>query len=248
MALTGPGWRRRVETTAPAGVPGARKPAQGATSVAVLCGSFGSRMQLSDMTSEYVRMFARVRPKGVLSLRTHVRLKQPIVVQARRPERPLPGPLVPAARGRLRPRLGGRRGRAWPGRWGCRRGTSKRSQHLSSGRAQGASARASSPIAQAGGRAGTGSSPMPLPHLGIDQRDVRQWHDRPGRRAGEWAYEWACDRAKARPGSARLGSQRAAERAAERAALAGRSWRPAVQIKPAASYSPRPLRAKYHRR
>jgi hypothetical protein len=261
-ALTDRGWQRRPGTDgvgeAPADCrgdrarwrtragPHARKPAQSATFVAMLGRTFGSRKRLSGMTWEYVRMFDPVRPEAVLRLRTHVRLKQPIVIQGRHPERPLPGPLVPAARGRLRRRLGGRPGRARPGRWGCWRGGSKRSQqqHLSAGGAQGASARASSQMAQAGGTARSDSSPVPLPHLGIYRRDVRQWHGHPCRRAGACAW----DRATARPGSAHPGSQRAAERTAERAALAGRSWRPAVQIKPAASYSPRPLRAKYHRR
>jgi hypothetical protein len=63
-----------------------------------------------------MRTYVRAHPSGGASiLRTHVPTEHSIPAHAPSAHCALPGPLVPAARGRLRRRLGGRPGRAQPG-------------------------------------------------------------------------------------------------------------------------------------
>ncbi len=78
---------------------------------------------------------------GPSILRTHVRMEHSLPAHATSApvDRPvaLPGPLVPAARGRLRRRLGGRPGRARPGRHAWAGGCSHRAPSVSSAAACG---------------------------------------------------------------------------------------------------------------
>jgi hypothetical protein len=86
-----------------------------ATFLAAFPPAFGSRMRVYEIVQEYVRMFVRIRPLARLLLRTHVPPEHSIPAHAPSAHRALPGPFVPAARGRLRRRLGGRPGRHRPG-------------------------------------------------------------------------------------------------------------------------------------
>jgi hypothetical protein len=88
-----------------------------ATFLAALALVLGSRMPVYGIIPRYVHMFVPIHPHGGIWLRTYVPPKHSIPAHAPSAQCALPGPLVPAARGRLRPRLGGRRGRAWPGRF-----------------------------------------------------------------------------------------------------------------------------------
>jgi len=93
-----------------------RDPVEAQLSLQPLSRIFGSGMRICGIFPAHVRMFAPIRPDGHLSLRTHVPTEHYIPAHAPSALRALPGPLVPLARGRLHRRLGGRPGRARPGR------------------------------------------------------------------------------------------------------------------------------------
>jgi hypothetical protein len=169
-----------------------------ATFLAVLPLVLGSRMPVYGIIPKYVRMFVCVHPLVRLSLRTHVPPEHSISAHAPSAQCALPGPLVPAARGRLRRRLGGRPGRVWPG--GCA-WVEPRASSASHGAAQ--------PI-----REGTRGANDAVPTgLRVSSRTP-------------------CD------------GDSPAYDVNENGPPAGDPY----VNKPAASYSPRPLRAKYHRR
>jgi hypothetical protein len=101
-----PAWR-------PARVPWA---SAHATSVAAHSPDLGSEMRNRRIMPGYVHMFVRIPSAGPRTVRTHVLTDNSTFAHTQSAQCALPGPLVSAARGRLRRRLGGRPGRARPGR------------------------------------------------------------------------------------------------------------------------------------
>jgi hypothetical protein len=104
-----------VPRTLPRGARKASRASGDAISIARSDRIFRSRMRVSGITSEYVRVFACTSSAAPASLRTHVPHGQQTLNQDAPAPRRLSGPLVSPARGRPRRRLGGRRRRARPG-------------------------------------------------------------------------------------------------------------------------------------